>query len=64
MKSKPVDQKKKGRPSDMPKDASLPDTTLESYRDIKNRAPTIIKTWQELMEGERDDDDSGGESAD
>ena len=24
----------------------------DSYQDIKNRAPSVIKTWQELMEGE------------
>jgi hypothetical protein len=29
----------------------------ESYQDIKNRAPSVIKTWQELMEGYLDSDE-------
>lgn len=32
-------------------DTSRQCRTEESYRDIKNRPPEVIKTWQELSDG-------------
>jgi hypothetical protein len=55
MKTRPV--KPKEHEGSSVKDLNHACPAGESYQDIKNRAPTIIKTWQELMEGERDKED-------
>ena len=53
--SHPTRPKKKG-PEVEPNNHAEVCKQPESYQDIKNRPPSVIKTWQELMEGERDDE--------